>query len=106
MTEKYLGEERRARSGLERHVAIILQSLVLGAMVWLVNTVLELNKTAIRMEERYIASSAVGTRVETDVNAIRNQLQVMNTAIQASAFRVDNLEQRMKGIELMRDRVR
>ena len=106
MQEKYEGEERRTRSALERHVGIVLQSIVLALMAWIVSTVLDLNKTAIRMEERYIASSAVGTRVEADVAAIRNQLQNMNTAIQASAFRVDNLEQRLKGLEIMRDRIR
>lgn len=106
MSEKYEGEERRSRSGLERHVSIILQSVVLALMAWVVNSVLELNKTAIRLEERYAAAQAVGSRVEQDVAAIRNQLQSMNTAIQSGAFKTENLEQRMKGLELMKDRIR
>lgn len=96
----------RQRSGIERYVGPVLQALVLAIMLWIGSSVLDLNRTAIRLEERYTAAAATSTRVENDVAAIRNQLQTMSMAIQSGSLKTENLEQRVKGIELLKDRIR
>jgi hypothetical protein len=113
MTDRYDGVERRDRqqqqdrhAGIERYIGVVLQGIVLALILWIGTSVLDLNKTAIRLEERYTAAAAAGTRVESDVSAIRNQLQTMNTSIQASTFKVEDLDRRVKGLELMKERIR
>lgn len=109
MSEKYSGEERREhehRPGIERYVGPVLQALVLAIMLWIGSSVLDLNRTAIRLEERYTAAAATSTRVEADVSAIRNQLQTMSMAIQSGTMKTENLEQRVKGLELVKERLR
>lgn len=103
MSESYQGESSR-RSPFERYIGFVLQGIVLALILWIGGSVLELNKTAIRMEERYSASTAAGSRVEADVAAMRNQLQIMSTAIQGGVFKVEDLERRVKGLELHKDR--
>jgi len=105
MSEKYDGQDRR-HHGIERYVGPVLQAIVMALVIWIGTSVNELKEKAVRLEERYAAAQASSTRVETDVSAMRNQLQSMSMAIQSGGLKTENLEQRVKGLELMKERLR
>ena len=96
----------RRTSVLEKHVQTIIQVLVLGGIVWLTSSTIEFSKALIRIEVRSEAATATAVRVETKIGAVEAQLQVMERNIQEVTFKQDDLDRRMKGLELMRERLK
>lgn len=93
-------------SGLERHVQTILQILVVAGIVWLTSNIIDLSKTSIRVEERSTSVTASSARIEADIGSLKNQLLTMDRSIQSMAFKQEEFERRMKGVELLRERMR
>ncbi len=104
------GERRehqpRGLSALEKSVIYLAQGAILIGVGWVISTVIDVKQSIVRIETRYEASVAASMRVDNELRSLRDRIQISDTTMQKHDFKIEDLERRIKGVELIKERLR
>ena len=113
MSERYReGDEdsrdtgRRESTGLERHAQTVLSGLALLGVAGLVAMTVASDKSLSKIEIRSEVATQSAARLEAQITALDSKLLTMDRTIQSTVFKQDDLDRRLKGLELMRERAK
>ncbi len=96
----------RQSGGLERHVQTLISGLVLIGIVGLTTFTISSDKSLAEIKIRSEVATQSAARLEAQITALDAKLLTMDRTIQATVFKQDDFDRRLKGLEMIRERLK